>query len=44
MIAQRDGQIMTGLGQAAKHDSGAMRTISVVSMAFLPPTFLSVST
>jgi hypothetical protein len=41
-IAQRDSQVMTGLGHAAKQDSGAMRTIAVVTMAFLPPTFLSV--
>lgn len=34
---------MTGLGHAAKLDSGAMRTIAVVTMAFLPPTFISVS-
>lgn len=56
MIAQRDSQIMTGLGEAARYDSqimkqlgaaaredsGAMRTIAVVTMFFLPPTFLSV--
>ncbi|KAH7381533.1 hypothetical protein BKA66DRAFT_464397 [Pyrenochaeta sp. MPI-SDFR-AT-0127] len=41
MIAQRDSQTMAGLGLAAKVDSGAMRTIAVVTMAFLPPTFLS---
>jgi hypothetical protein len=42
MIAQRDSQVMTGLGEAARLDSGAMRTIAVVTMAFLPPTFLSI--
>ena len=42
MIAQQDSQVMTRLGESAKRDSGAMRTIAVVSMAFLPPTFLSV--
>jgi hypothetical protein len=42
MIAQRDSQVMTGLEEAARRDSGAMRTIAVVTMAFLPPTFLSV--
>ncbi|KAJ4983324.1 hypothetical protein SVAN01_11205, partial [Stagonosporopsis vannaccii] len=42
MIAQQDSEVMTHLGEAAKRDSGAMRTIAVVSMAFLPPTFLSV--
>ncbi|KAF9691615.1 hypothetical protein EKO04_010517 [Ascochyta lentis] len=41
MIAQRDSSVMTGLGEAAKRDSRAMRTIAVVTMAFLPPTFLS---
>ncbi|ORY18334.1 hypothetical protein BCR34DRAFT_529167 [Clohesyomyces aquaticus] len=41
MIAQRDSRVMTRLGEAAKVDSGDMRTIAVVTMAFLPPTFLS---
>ncbi|KAF2119059.1 hypothetical protein BDV96DRAFT_684663 [Lophiotrema nucula] len=41
MIAQRDSQVMTGLGEAAKLDSGAMKTIAIVTMGFLPPTFLS---
>lgn len=43
MIAQRDSQVMTDLGRAARLDSKAMRAIAVVTMAFLPPTFLSVS-
>jgi hypothetical protein len=42
MIAQRDSRTMTDLGNAARFDSRAMRTIAVVTMAFLPPTFLSV--
>ena len=33
MITQRDSQVMTGLGEAAKVDSGAMKTIAVVTMA-----------
>ncbi|KAF2624757.1 hypothetical protein BU25DRAFT_133630 [Macroventuria anomochaeta] len=41
MIAQQDSQAMTGLGEAAKRDSGAVKTIAVVTMASLPPTFLS---
>ncbi|KZM25137.1 metal ion transmembrane transporter [Ascochyta rabiei] len=41
MIAQRDSQVMAGLGEAAKLDSGAMKTIAIVTMAFIPPTFLS---
>ena len=44
MITQRDSQVMTRLGEASKLDSGAMRAIAVVTMAFLPPTFLSVCT
>ncbi|KAF1925284.1 uncharacterized protein M421DRAFT_70240, partial [Didymella exigua CBS 183.55] len=39
MIAQRDSQVMTGLGEVARLDSSAMKTIVVVTMAFLPPTF-----
>jgi hypothetical protein len=42
MIAQGDSQVMTGLGEAARIDSGAMRTIAVVTIAFLPLTFLSI--
>jgi hypothetical protein len=42
MIAQRDSQVMTGLRETARRDSGVMRTIAVVTMAFLPPTFLSI--
>ncbi|KAJ4379966.1 hypothetical protein N0V86_004272 [Didymella sp. IMI 355093] len=41
MIAQRDSRTMTRLGEAARLDGRAMRTIAVVTMAFLPPTFLS---
>ncbi|KAF2443470.1 hypothetical protein P171DRAFT_432717 [Karstenula rhodostoma CBS 690.94] len=41
MVAQRDSQVMTRLGEAARLDSGAMKTIALVTMAFLPPTFLS---
>ncbi|KAF5845027.1 hypothetical protein GGP41_001165 [Bipolaris sorokiniana] len=42
MITKRDSQIMTRIGEAAKEDSGVMRTIAVVTMFFLPPTFISV--
>ncbi|EUC39982.1 hypothetical protein COCMIDRAFT_10046 [Bipolaris oryzae ATCC 44560] len=41
MATQRDSEIMKGLGAAAKEDSGVMRTIAVVTMFFLPPTFIS---
>lgn len=42
MATQRDSQIMKELGVAATEDSSAMRTIAVVTMFFLPPTFISV--
>ncbi|KAF2024463.1 hypothetical protein EK21DRAFT_46270, partial [Setomelanomma holmii] len=41
VIAQQDSQVMKRLGEAARLDSGAMRTIAVVTMAFLPPIFVS---
>ncbi|KAF1365437.1 hypothetical protein EJ07DRAFT_96580, partial [Lizonia empirigonia] len=41
VISQRDSQVMKALGEAGRSDSRAMRTIAVVTMAFLPPTFLS---
>ncbi|EUC34092.1 hypothetical protein COCCADRAFT_4439 [Bipolaris zeicola 26-R-13] len=41
MATQRDSQIMKELGVAATEDSSAMRTIAVVTMFFLPPTFIS---
>jgi hypothetical protein len=42
LIAQRDSQAMRDLGEASRLDSGALKTIALVTMAFLPPTFLSV--
>jgi hypothetical protein len=42
LIAQRDSQVMKDLGEAARLDSGALKTIAVVTIAFLLPTFLSV--
>ena len=43
MIAQRDSCTMSDLGNATRLDSRAMKTIAVVTRAFLPPTFLSVT-
>jgi hypothetical protein len=43
MITQRDSTTMVGIGQATKTDSTAMKTVAVVTMAFLPATFTSVS-
>jgi hypothetical protein len=34
--------VMKSLGEAARLDSAALKMIAVVTMAFLPPTFLSV--
>jgi hypothetical protein len=42
MIAQRDSRVMVRIGNAARSDSMAMKTIAVVTMAFLPGTFTSV--
>ncbi|KAH7401712.1 hypothetical protein DE146DRAFT_440031 [Phaeosphaeria sp. MPI-PUGE-AT-0046c] len=39
--AQRDSQVMKELGESARLDGRALKTIAVVTMAFLPPTFLS---
>ena len=43
LIAQRDSQVMKGIGETARSDSGAMRSVAVVTMAFLPATFVAVS-
>ncbi|KAF2809136.1 uncharacterized protein BDZ99DRAFT_463941 [Mytilinidion resinicola] len=41
IIAQGDSKVMTDLGKSAKDDTTTMKTIAVVTMAFLPPTFIS---
>ncbi|PVI04460.1 hypothetical protein DM02DRAFT_177767 [Periconia macrospinosa] len=41
MIAQRDSKTMTLISESAKLDSSDMRAIALVTMAFLPPTFIS---
>ncbi|CAI6337111.1 unnamed protein product [Periconia digitata] len=41
MIALRDSGIMTRISESAKLDSSDMRAIALVTMAFLPPTFIS---
>lgn len=41
-IAQYDSQISVQIGQAAQYDSAAMKTISFLTLAFLPATFISV--
>ena len=42
-IAQRDAQANIALAATAQQDSGAMRTIAVVTLFFLPATLVSVS-
>lgn len=34
---------MKGLGRAARSDSATMKTVALVTMAFLPATFIAVS-
>jgi hypothetical protein len=43
MITQRDSAVMVEIGHATKNDSTAMTTVAIVTMAFLPATFISVS-
>ncbi|KAF1813278.1 hypothetical protein P152DRAFT_434213 [Eremomyces bilateralis CBS 781.70] len=41
MITQRDSRVMLEIGNAAKKDSATMKTIAILTMAFLPATFTS---
>ncbi|ROW12390.1 hypothetical protein VMCG_00791 [Cytospora schulzeri] len=41
IVAQYDAGISVEIGHAARSDSAAMKTISFVTLAFLPPTFIS---
>jgi hypothetical protein len=40
---RKDGAVMTEIAKDAKRDSFAMKTISVVTMYYLPGAFVSVS-
>ena len=42
LIAQRDSEVMKEVSKATKTDSAAMKTIAVMTMAFLPATFTCV--
>lgn len=42
METQRDNDINIEIARAAKTDSTAMKTISIVTLTFLPATFISV--
>ncbi|ETS78910.1 hypothetical protein PFICI_08763 [Pestalotiopsis fici W106-1] len=39
-VAQYDSALSVKIGEAAKIDSAAMKTISLLTLAFLPPTFI----
>ena len=40
----RDGRAIKLLAEAASRDSAAMRSIAIVTICFLPATFIAVST
>lgn len=40
--AQRDSKIQVRIGEDAKREASAMKAIAVVTMTFLPATFVSV--
>ncbi|KAJ5404841.1 hypothetical protein N7465_006125 [Penicillium sp. CMV-2018d] len=40
-VAQANAETSVEIGRAAQSDSSAMRTIAFVTLAFLPPTFIS---
>jgi hypothetical protein len=42
-MAQKDSKVMMELAADSKRDSSAMKTISILSMLFLPGTFVAVS-
>ncbi len=41
-IAQHDSKIMVRISEAVQSDSAAMKTIAVLTLTFLPATFVSV--
>lgn len=41
IVAQHDAAISVEIGHAARSDNAAMKTISFVTLVFLPPTFIS---
>lgn len=40
MVTQYDSAVSVAIGKAAKEDSAAMKTISTLTLTFLPPTFV----
>jgi hypothetical protein len=43
MVTQKDSQATVRISEAALSDSTAMKTVAVLTLAFLPATFVSVS-
>lgn len=43
MVTQRDSQATVRISEALRSDSRAMKTVAVLTLAFLPATFVSVS-
>lgn len=43
MAAQRDSRIQVKIGEEAKQEATAMKAIALITMTFLPATFVSVS-
>lgn len=41
MVAQHDAYVSVQIGRAAQSDSAAAKTVAFVTLAFLPPTFVS---
>ena len=41
-IVQQDNKAMVGISEAVQSDSAAMKTIAVLTLTFLPATFVSV--
>jgi len=40
--AERDSKVQVRIGEEAKKETTAMRTLAVITMTFLPATFISV--
>lgn len=43
MVTQRDSQANVRISEAVRSDSAAMKTVAVLTLVFLPATFVSVS-
>jgi hypothetical protein len=43
VAAQTDSNIQVRIGEAGKNEASAMKAVAVVTMDFLPATFVSVS-